>query len=202
MIRSGKCAIADPVAIHITVALETSEPLEVFGTEHLAAVEFPGGILEGIRHPVVHAQIEITHHKHGRLKSFRQIEGIHGHVEAFRYAAGQQHDVLRVAVRAVDDRKDVRLLRTGRQPGAGPDARDIEDHDRNLGVVGQSDEFVHQRDAGTCRRSHRPRTRPARADSHADCGEFIFSLDDRIRRLAVLFVAVLRHVVGQRFAKA
>ena len=175
--------------------------LQIFGGEHLAAIELLRGVFERIRHPVVHAEIEIAHHEDRSLEALGQIEGVDRHVEAFRDAGRQQHDVLRVAVGAVDHRENVRLLRACRKTRAGSDARDIEDHDGNLRVVGQADELVHQRDAGARRRRHRAGARPSGADRHADCRQFVFSLHDRVGRFAVLFVTIVPHVVREGFAK-
>src|SRR5207245_2780160 len=82
MIRSGKRAIRNAVAIDVTIALKTPKLLQVFSAQYLAAIEFFRRVRERIRHPVIHSQIEIAHHKNGRLESFRKIEGFIGHVEA------------------------------------------------------------------------------------------------------------------------
>jgi hypothetical protein len=45
------------------------------------------------------------------------------------------------------------------------------------------------------------RARPARAHDHAQRGDFVFGLDDRERRLAVLVHAVFPHVADERFGQ-
>src|SRR5438105_3852380 len=74
MIRSGQRAVRNAVAIDISVALETSELLQFFDREHLAAIELLPGIVERIRHPVIHTQIEIAYHEYRRLESLGKIK--------------------------------------------------------------------------------------------------------------------------------
>ena len=64
---------------------------------------------------------------------------------------GIQADVARVAVRRVGAHHQVALLRARRHAGRRAGALHVEDHRRDLGVVGQADELVHQRDAGARR---------------------------------------------------
>ena len=109
--------------------------------------------------------------------------------------------MLGVPVRTIDQRENVGLLSSCREARAGPDPRDIENHDWDFGVVGQADELVHQGDAGTCRRRHGTRTGPSCANGHADSRQFVFGLNDRVGGLAVLLVAIVGHVSGQRLAE-
>ena len=113
-----------------------------------------------------------------------------------------QHDVLGVAVREERGLEQVALRGARRQAGRRPDALDVEDHRRRLGVVRQAGELAHQRDAGAGRRGHRPRARPARADHHAERGDLVLGLHDRERRLAGRLVdPVLLHVADERLAQ-
>ena len=48
----------------------------------------------------------------------------------------------------------------------------------NLGVIGEAEEFLHQRDAGAGRRGEGARAVPAGADHHADGGDLVFRLHD------------------------
>ena len=104
MIRARKRAIGNAVTIHIAITLEASKPLQVLHRKDLAAIEFLGGILERIRHPIVHAQIEITHHENGCLEAFRKIESDVRHFETLFNARRDQHHVFGVAMRAIDHR--------------------------------------------------------------------------------------------------
>ena len=97
---------------------------------------------------------------------------------ASRGSRGIEADVPRVAVRRVGAQHQVALLRARRHAGRRTGALHVEDHRRDLGVVGQADELVHQRDARTRRRRERARAGPRRADHHADRGELVLGLQD------------------------
>ena len=75
--------------------------------------------------------------------------------------AREQQDVLGVAVRGVGAGEDVALLRARRHAGRRAGALHVDDHRRDLGVVGQADQLAHQRDAGARRRGERARAVPA-----------------------------------------
>ena len=97
-----------------------------------------------------------------------------------------------VAVRGVGAARMSRLLGAGGHAGRGPRALHVDDHRRDLGVVGQPDELVHQRDAGTRRRGEGARAVPAGADHHADGGQLVLGLQDAVVLLAGLgILAVL-----------
>ena len=97
---------------------------------------------------------------------------------------GQQQHVLRVAVRRVRARDEVRLLRARRHAGRRAAALHVEQHRRNLGEIGEPEEFLHQRNAGARRRGERARAVPRRADDHADRRQLVLGLHDRIALLA------------------
>src|ERR1017187_2881126 len=59
MVRAGKGTIWDPVPVHVLVTGKPSKLFELFSVEHLAAIDRLFRILEGLRHPVVHAQIKV-----------------------------------------------------------------------------------------------------------------------------------------------
>ena len=110
--------------------------------------------------------------------------------------------MLGVAVREKRGAQQIALRRACRQSCRRTDALHVEDDRRRLGVIGEPGELRHQRDAGTCRRRHRARARPARANHHAERRNLVFGLDDRERRLARLLVdAVFPHVADERFAQ-
>ena len=118
VIRSRERAVRNTVSIHVGVTLEAPKFLEILNRKHLASIEFLRWIFERIRHPVVHAKVEIAHHEDRRLKSFGKIEGFITHIEAFPDAGRQENDVFRIAVRAINQRENVGLLRSGRQSRA------------------------------------------------------------------------------------
>ena len=101
-------------------------------------------------------------------------------LERFARIGRIETDVPRVAVRRVGGHHQVALLRARRHAGGRARALHVEDHRRHLGVVGQADELVHQRDAGTRGGCERAGTGPAGADHHADGGELVLRLEDRV----------------------
>ena len=88
-----------------------------------------------------------------------------------------------VAVAEQVQLEDVALAGPGGQAGAGPHPLDVDDHDRDLGEVGQADELGHERDARPGGRRQRPGAGPAGADGHADGGQLVLGLDDGERCL-------------------
>ena len=84
----------------------------------------------------------------------------------------------RVAVAQQVKLEDVSLAGPGGQAGAGPHPLDVDDHDRDLGEVGQADELGHERDARPGGGRQRPGPGPARADGHADGRQLVLGLDD------------------------
>ena len=110
-IRARQRAPADGVAVHVAIARKAAQPLEILGGQHLAAIQRLLRIRKRLRHPVVHAQIEIGEHKHRRLQPLRQIERRVAELEALLHGARQQNHVLGVAVRKKRRRQQIGLLR-------------------------------------------------------------------------------------------
>ena len=158
----------------------------VAASSTLAAVERLIGIRERLRHPVVHAEVEVAHHEDHDLETLGQIERLHRHRVALFDRGRDQHDLLGVAVRQHSGREQVPLRRARRQPGGRPHALDVEHDAGNFGVVREAGELAHQRDAGARRRRHGPRARPAGADHHPNRRNLVFRLDDGVGRLARL----------------
>jgi hypothetical protein len=158
--------------------VEFRQRLDLLLAEHLAAVGTVAVVpLQFGAHPVVHADVEVRQHEHRRLQPLGEVEGLHGQVEALLGIRGEDQHVLGVAVRGVGAEQDVALLRAGRHAGRGTDALDVEDHGRDLGVVGEPDELAHQRDARAAGRGERTRAVPGGAEHHADRRQLVLRLD-------------------------
>ena len=159
--RAGHRSRRDAVAVDVQVARELLHLLELGGAEHLAAIGaiavVPG---EARAHPVVHPDVEIGHDEHRRLESLREIERFDGEREALARIRREERDVLRVAVRQIRDRQQIALLRARRHAGGRAGALNVEEDAGNLGVVRESDELAHQRDARARRRRERRARRP------------------------------------------
>ncbi len=96
-------------------------------------------------------------------------------------------------MRRVRAHHQVALLRARRHAGRRTGALHVDDHRRDLGVVREADELVHQRDARTRGRRERARARPRCADDHAECRQFVFRLEDRELLLLRLRIAAVLH---------
>ena len=137
-----------------------------------------------------------------RLKLLRQVEGLLRHGETLLRRTRKQQDVLGIAVGQERGGENVALRGARGQAGGRADALDVPDHAGNFGVVGQTGELRHQRNARPGGRGHGARARPSRADHHADRGQFVFRLHDGESRFAVGADAEALHVVdhGSRAA--
>ena len=133
MVGAGKRAVGNSVIIHVGISFELADPVQVFGGKNFAAVEFlTFREFKRIRHPIIHAEIEIAHDEDGSLESLCEIERLVSHRVAFFDASGNEDNVLGVAVRTKDHRQDVGLLGSRRQSGTGTDAGNIEDDGRDF----------------------------------------------------------------------
>src|SRR5450759_315097 len=206
MIRARQRAIADAIAVHIFVAGKTARLLQIRLTQHFSAIDRLVRIRERVRHPVVHPQVEVRHHKHRRLEPLGEIKSILCHGETLADRVRKQHDVLGVAVTEKGRREQVALRSSCGQAGRGPDALNIPDHRGNFHVIRQPRELRHQRDARTRGSSHRARTRPSRPDHHAHRRQFVFGLDDGKRCFAIVQaedeLAAVGMVIGAAWAGA
>ena len=143
------------------------------------------GIFERLRHPVVHAEVEVAHHEHRRLQLLGEIEGLTGHGEALAHADGISIGWWVSPCESEAVEADVALRGARRQAGGRPHALDVQDDAGNFDVVAKADELGHQRNARAGGGGHGARARPSRAQRHADGGEFVFRLNDSEGRLAV-----------------
>ena len=73
-------------------------------------------------------------------------------------------------------------MRARRHTGGRTSALDVEDDGRNLGVVREPDELLHQRDAGSRCIRERARARPACTDGDARGGELVLRLKNAVPR--------------------
>ena len=97
--RSRQRAIGDAVAVVIEVAIEGLHLLEVLGRQHFAAIGTIAVVPRQLRHhPIVHPDVEIAQHEHGRLEAIGQIEGFDRKLESLAWIGGIQADMPRVAV--------------------------------------------------------------------------------------------------------
>src|SRR5262249_52268271 len=109
MIDAGQSAIAEAIPFAILVAGETTNPAEASFRQDLAALNRLSWILERVRHPVVHAEVQVAHHKDWRLQLVGEIERLVRHGEALRRRTRNQHGMNRVAVRQLGHELDIAL---------------------------------------------------------------------------------------------
>jgi hypothetical protein len=94
-VRAGERAVRDGVAVDVLIAapvpaLALLELLERLGVQHLAAIVHVGVVPgERIRHPVVHADVEVRHDDDGRLQPLGEVEGLRAHGEALGGVLGE-----------------------------------------------------------------------------------------------------------------
>jgi hypothetical protein len=117
-VNAGQRAIRNAIAVHVEVAMEFFELLDLVFRVDLAAVWHVVVVpLEIGAHPVVHADVEIRHHHDRGLQPLGEIERVAREVETFFGIARKQADVFGVAMRRVCRFEDVALLRAGRHAG-------------------------------------------------------------------------------------
>ncbi len=195
-------AVRNAVTVNIPISAPFAQFLEHVGGKPLTPIDRLRRILEPLRHPVVHAQVEVHHHEDRRLEPFREIERFHRQLVGLLHRVRNQENVFRVAMREERGADQIPLRGARRQAGGRPHTLDVEDHSRRFRVVGQTGKLGHQRDTGTRGGGHGARTGPSCADHHAQRRDFIFSLHYRERRLAGFLVdAIFPHVTDQRLAQ-
>ena len=170
--------------------------LEAGRVQYLAAIERRFGVCEWLGHPIVHAQVEVAEDQDRCLEALSQVECSAGIAEALGHIAGQQTDVLAVAVTEIIRRQDIPLRDAGGQTGRWSHPHDVPDDDGDFGEVGQATEFVHQRQPWPRGRRHGAGTCPASADDDAGSSQFVFGLDDGVVDLFVNCRAQLGRVFG------
>ncbi len=123
-------------------------------------------------------------------------------LEAFARILGEEQDVLGVAVGRVGGEKDVGLLRAGRHARGGSAPLHVEDHRRDLGEIGETQELLHQGDAGSRGGREGPRAVPGGADHHADRSQLVLGLHDGVAALSGLRIgAEAAAVLGERLGE-
>src|SRR5580693_5461414 len=98
MLRARQSAVANAVVVHIFVAGEPSQTVQIFLGKHFAAVDWYLWILEGVGHPVIHPQIQIRHYEHQSLELLGEIECVLRHAETLSNGTRKQEDILGIAV--------------------------------------------------------------------------------------------------------
>ena len=182
--------VGDAVPIHVQVAaprhpLLLFPPLQVFLPEDFAPVHRLLGIAKGPAHPVVHAQVQVAHHEHHGLETLCDVESPPAKLEGFVDVGGEEQDVFGIAVAGKVGQKNVALLRSGGQAGAGADPLHVPHHHGHFGVIGQTNGLGHQADTGARGGGHGPEPGPSRANGHVDGRELVLGLDDREGVLSV-----------------
>ena len=184
MICTGQRAIGNTVAINVRVTPETLL-LHLLSSKHLAAIDGLGWILKRFSHPLVHAQVQITEHKHRGLILFCNIERAPAEFKTLVDRPRQEADVLSVTVAGVVADEQVALRNARWHAGAWTYTLNIPDYPRNLCVVTEAKELLHQADARPGCSGHRACTSPARAQHHANRSQLILSLHNRVVGLAI-----------------
>ena len=196
------------VAVDVEIAAEFAPGFEIGRRHHLAAIELARIVPTEWRGETgVHADVEIEHDENRRLQPLGQVERERAEFEGLAGAVGQQQHMLGVAVRSEGAGQHVRLLRARRHAGRGPAALDVEHHRRNFGEIGEAEKLLHQRDARPGRRGEGAGAVPAGADHHADRGDLVLGLNDRVALLAGRLVdpqprAILLERLGERGRRA
>jgi hypothetical protein len=89
-VRARIGAERDSIAVHIEVAAELTACLQLFGGEHLAAVNLMAVIpLQGFAQPLVHADIEVQQDENRRLEPVGEIERQGSELEALAGILGE-----------------------------------------------------------------------------------------------------------------
>ncbi len=193
---------ADPVAVRVGEAHKAAQALQLLGAQELAAIQRLLGVGERRAGPEIHAEVEIAQHKHGRLQALGEIEGAIAALEALGHAAGQQHHLAGVAVAKEVGGEDVALGGAGGHAGGWADPLHVPDNAGDLGEVGQAGELGHQGDTGAGGARHRAGARPASADHHAERGDLVLGLHDRVVGVAVWAGAQAGEVGTERVGQA
>src|SRR5262249_50188674 len=146
----GVGAKGNTVAVDIEIAPEGRTRFQVLVACHFAAV-VAARIVPGERfaQALVHGDVQVHQLEYRRLQTLGQIESLHGEVEALLWIFGEQQHVLGVAVRRVGAGDEIGLLRARRHTGRRAAALHVEDDRGDLREVGETDELLHQRDAGS-----------------------------------------------------
>ena len=114
---------------------------------------------------------------------------------------GNQQNMAGVAMGGTIHQRDVRLLRPCRQTRGGAAALDNKKYARNLGIVGEADSFVHQRNPRPGSRGHRAGSGPPSTGNHTCGRDLIFSLNDGIGSFIVFGLAQPGQVILHGFSE-
>ncbi len=84
--------------------------------------------------------------------------------------------MLGVTMRKERTFQNIALHRARRQPRGRSHALDVKDHTGDFGIISQPYKLCHEGNPGPGSRRHGTRPSPARAQNHADRGQFVFRL--------------------------
>ncbi len=199
VVGAGEGAVGYGVAVDVFVAGEAAELFKLLRVENFAAGDRGCGVVEGLGHPVVHAEVEVREDEDGGLELLGEIEGLDAELEALFDGAGEEDDVFGVAVREAGDKAEVGLGGAGGKAGGGAGALDVEDDAGDFGVVAEAGELGHKGDSGAGGGGHGTGTSPSCAEHHADGGELVFGLNDGEGGFAVGFDAMAFEVADELF---
>ena len=101
--------------------------------------------------------------------------------------------------RGVGAGQDVPLLGARRHAGRRAGPLHVDDHRRDLGVVGQADQLAHQRDARPGGGGEGARAVPGRADHHADRRQLVLGLQDA--EVALAGLGILAVLLAERLER-
>jgi len=132
---------ADGIAVHIAIAGKSAQPVE---SSAVRTLRDPGllRIDKRIGHPVVHAQVKIGEHKDRGLQALSQIESSIAQFKALLDRAGEQNDVLGIAVGQKRGEEQVGLRGARRHARGRAGALHVEDDAGNLSIVARPENSV------------------------------------------------------------
>ena len=184
--RAGVSPVRDTVAVDVEVSTEAlGHGLKIFTAQYFAAVVAIAVVeLQRWRHPLVHAEIKITHDDDGGLQPLGQIKRFYRHTEALCGRGGKEQHVFGIAVRGIGRRENVGLLGARGHTGRGSGALHVDQYCRHFGEVGEAQKLAHERHAWTTGSCERAGTVPVGANDHAHGGELVLGLHNGVILLA------------------
>src|SRR5689334_4819481 len=136
------------VLVFRVITLELGHLVNLLRVQYPPAIRLIAAVPGKARHhPIVHPNIEICHQEYRSLKPFREIERFGGELEAFSGVGWKKQNMFGIAMGGVGCFHEIALLRPCGHAGGWTDALHVDNNRRDLGVVRQAQELVHERDA-------------------------------------------------------